>query len=55
MSMTINALIVFFHHFAENVPAMLITAAAAVLMACALGCSCSPCRAKDRLFNREVY
>ncbi|HEY0796860.1 MAG TPA: hypothetical protein VGD64_13895 [Acidisarcina sp.] len=56
MSMTLNALVVFFHHLAENLPAILVTGVgAAVLMACALGCSCAPCRAKDRLFNREVY
>jgi hypothetical protein len=55
MSITMNALTVFLHHVAQDVPALLVTAAVAVLMACALGCSCAPCRAKDRLFNREVY
>jgi MFS superfamily sulfate permease-like transporter len=55
MTMTLSAILIFLHRLSECVPAMLITAAVGILIACALGCTCAPCREKDRLFKREVY
>ena len=53
--MALNAFIIFLHHLADDVPAALITGAIGILMACGLACSCTPCRAKDALFKREVF
>lgn len=34
-------------------PAILVTVGIAVLIACAVGCACSPCEEKDNLFHHE--
>jgi hypothetical protein len=36
-------------------PAIIITVGLAILIFCAVGCICSPCKEKDDLFHREVY
>ena len=36
-------------------PAILITLGVAALIACAVGCTSSPCEDRDELFHREVY
>jgi hypothetical protein len=35
-------------------PAILVTVGIAVLIACAVGCVCSPCEEKDDLFHHEI-
>ncbi|HEY0758651.1 MAG TPA: hypothetical protein VGD59_05275 [Acidisarcina sp.] len=55
MSMTLHALTIFLLNLSRDVPAVLAGGAIAVLTASALGCSCLPSRAKDRLFKRQVY
>jgi hypothetical protein len=42
-------------HIGDYLPAILVTAAVALLIGCALGCTNSPCKEKDDLFHREVF
>jgi hypothetical protein len=42
-------------HLSEYLPAILITLGVAMLIACAVGCVCSPCEEKDELFHKKVY
>jgi len=44
----------FFQHAALTL-ATVATVAAALLIGCALGCVCTPCKEKDELFHRTVY
>ena len=36
-------------------PAILITLGIALLIGCAVGCRCAPCKEKDEIFHRKVY
>lgn len=36
------------------IPAILITVGVAVLIGCAVGCTCEPCEEKDDIFHHEV-
>lgn len=38
----------------DYLPAVLITLAVAVLIACAVGCMCEPCEENDDIFHQEV-
>jgi hypothetical protein len=42
-------------HFGEYVPAILITVGVGMLVACSVGCVCSPCEEKDDLFHDSVF
>jgi hypothetical protein len=44
----------FFQHAAFML-ATIATVSAALLMVCAVGCVCAPCKEKDRLFHRTVF
>lgn len=44
----------FFQHAALTL-ATIATLSAAMLIACAIGCVCGPCKEKDKLFRRTVY
>jgi hypothetical protein len=41
-------------HLSDYLPAILVTIGVAVLIACAVGCVCTPCEEKDDLFHRHV-
>lgn len=43
-----------FFEFESYVPAIVVTVAAALLFACAIGALCAPCREKDEFFHRHV-
>jgi hypothetical protein len=36
-------------------PAILVTIGAALLIACGIGATCSPCEEKDEVFHRQVF
>lgn len=36
-------------------PAVIITLGLVILIGCAIGCTCGPCKEKDDLFHREVF
>ncbi|GGG97181.1 hypothetical protein [Silvibacterium dinghuense] len=38
----------------DYLPAILITLGVAVLICCAVGCTCSPCKEEDDLFHHET-
>jgi hypothetical protein len=44
-----------FFEFESYGPAILVTVGAALLMACGIGASCSPCKEKDEVFHRQVF
>src|ERR1700722_11275759 len=44
-----------FFQFESYGPAILVTIGAALLMACGIGASCSPCEEKDEVFHRQVF
>jgi len=44
-----------FFEFESYGPAILVTIGAALLMACGIGASCSPCKEKDEVFHRQVF
>jgi hypothetical protein len=44
-----------FFQFEAYAPAIMVTAAAALLFACGIGASCSPCKEKDEFFHRQVF
>jgi hypothetical protein len=41
-------------HVNDYLPAILVTAGVAVLIACAVGCVSAPCEEDDDIFRREV-
>jgi hypothetical protein len=43
-----------FFLFESYAPAIVITAGAALLFACAIGAVCSPCEEKDEFFHRQA-
>jgi hypothetical protein len=45
----------FFYEFESYGPAILVTVGAALLMACGIGATCSPCKEKDEVFHRQVF
>jgi hypothetical protein len=45
----------FFFEFESYGPAILVTVGAALLMACGIGATCSPCKEKDEVFHRQVF
>jgi hypothetical protein len=47
--------LVFLSNLSEYLPAILVTVGVAVLIACAVGCACSPCKEKDEIFHPKVY
>ncbi|MFT4113081.1 hypothetical protein [Silvibacterium sp.] len=38
----------------DYLPAFLVTIGVAVLICCAVGCTCSPCKEEDDLFHHET-
>ena len=44
-----------FFQFELYAPAIVVTIAAALLIACAIGAACSPCKEKDEFFHRQVF
>ncbi len=48
-------LLAYLSSLSSYLPAVLITVGVALLIACAVGCNCSPREEKDDLFHREVY
>jgi hypothetical protein len=44
-----------FFEFESYGPAIFVTVGAALLMACGIGASCSPCKEKDEVFHRQVF
>jgi hypothetical protein len=44
-----------FSEFQSYGPAVLVTIGAALLMACGIGATCSPCEEKDEVFHRQVF
>lgn len=41
-------------NLSSYLPAILVTLGIAVLIGCAVGCVCEPCKEKDDLFHHEV-
>jgi hypothetical protein len=54
-SLNLHSLIRWFYEFEAYVPAIVVTIGAALLFACAIGASCSPCKEKDEFFHRQVF
>lgn len=54
-SLNLHTLTQWFLDFESYVPAILVTVAAALLFACAIGATCSPCKEKDEVFHRQVF
>jgi hypothetical protein len=52
--MNIHQILVYLSGLMGYLPAVLITLAVAVLIACAIGCMCEPCEENDDLFHHEV-
>lgn len=48
--------VILFHlsNLSGYLPAILVTLGIAVLIGCAVGCICEPCKEKDDLFHHEV-
>ena len=44
-----------FFQFESYGPAILVTIGAALLIACGIGATCSPCEEKDEVFHRQVF
>jgi hypothetical protein len=44
-----------FIQFESYGPAILVTIGAALLIACGIGATCSPCEEKDEVFHRQVF
>jgi hypothetical protein len=44
-----------FSQFESYGPAILVTIGAALLIACGIGATCSPCEEKDEVFHRQVF
>jgi hypothetical protein len=44
-----------FFQFESYGPAVLVTIGAALLIACGIGATCSPCEEKDEVFHRQVF
>lgn len=52
--MNMRELLMHLSWLSDYLPAILITIAVAVLIGCAVGCMCEPCKEKDDLFHHEV-
>ncbi len=53
--LNMHELLAHLSELSSYLPAILITLGVATLVACAVGCTSSPCEEKDDLFHREVY
>ena len=51
---SIHQILVHLSSLTGYLPAVLITLAVALLIACAVGCMCEPCEDNDDLFHHEV-
>jgi hypothetical protein len=47
-------LVEWFFQFESYVPAIVVTAVAALFFACGIGACCAPCKEKDDFFHRHV-
>ena len=54
-SLHFHTLARWFYEFESYWPAILVTIGAALLMACGIGATCSPCEEKDEVFHRQVF
>jgi hypothetical protein len=54
-SLHFHTLARWFYEFESYGPAILVTIGAALLMACGIGATCSPCEEKDEVFHRQVF
>jgi hypothetical protein len=54
-SLNLHTLTQWFYDFEAYLPAIIITVGAALLFACAIGATCSPCKEKDEVFHRQVF
>ena len=55
LSANFSAISHLFSIFEAYVPAIAVTAAAAVLIGCAVSGLCSPCKEKDEMFHKKVF
>lgn len=51
---SVHSILFHLSNLSSYVPAVLITLGIAVLIGCAVGCICEPCKEKDDLFHHEV-
>jgi hypothetical protein len=54
-SLHFHTLARWFIEFESYGPAILVTIGAALLMACGICSTCSPCKEKDEVFHRQVF
>ena len=50
----LHDLLNYLSRLSDLLPAMLVTIAIAMLIACAVGCACSPSKEEDDLFHKDV-
>jgi hypothetical protein len=54
LTMKVYSILAHLSNLSSYVPALLVTLGIAVLIGCAVGCVCEPCKEKDDLFHQEV-
>ena len=55
MSLNLHTFAQWFFAFESYAPAIALTIGAALLFACGIGATCSPCKEKDEFFHRQVF
>jgi hypothetical protein len=55
LSLHLHTFARWFFQFESYGPAIMVTVGAALLLACGIGATCSPCEEKDEVFHRQVF